>query len=56
VRVAGGEICTIDELSVQSAWRGRGYATALITSLQSGKRTHPGVGPGDGSAAAVAFP
>lgn len=37
----GGEICTIDELYVQPAWRGRGFATALIAELQSGRLLRP---------------
>ena len=37
----GGEICTIDELYVGPAWRGRGYASALITALRSGPPLWP---------------
>ena len=32
----GGEICTIDELYIEPAFRGRGHATALLTSLREG--------------------
>jgi len=31
----GGEICTIDELYVRPAWRGRGFGSTLLTSLES---------------------
>jgi ribosomal protein S18 acetylase RimI-like enzyme len=31
----GGEICTVDELYVRPAWRGRGFATQLLERLES---------------------
>ena len=37
----GGEICTIDELYLKPEWRGRGHATEMLTSLQSGAPLWP---------------
>lgn len=37
----GGEICTLDELYVQPAWRSRGYATKLVQILASGEGIWP---------------
>ena len=37
----GGEICTVDEIYVQPAWRGQGYASALITSLSTASNLWP---------------
>jgi GNAT superfamily N-acetyltransferase len=37
----GGEICTIDELYLEPAWRSRGYGSALLTALQSGEPFWP---------------
>lgn len=39
----GGEICTIDEVYIAAEWRGRGHATALVRSLESGGPLWPGV-------------
>jgi GNAT superfamily N-acetyltransferase len=39
----GGEICVIDELYVQAAWRGQGHATTLITSLSAASDLWPGI-------------
>jgi GNAT superfamily N-acetyltransferase len=38
----GGEICTIDELYVRPEWRGQGWSTALVASLQRGNELWPG--------------
>jgi len=45
----GGEVCTIDELYVEPAWRGVGYATQLIDALARG------VGPWPPGAVAIAL-
>ena len=37
----GGEICIVDELYLQPAWRSQGYATELLTALQSGEPFWP---------------
>jgi GNAT superfamily N-acetyltransferase len=37
----GGEICTIDELYLEPAWRSHGYASALLTALQAGEPFWP---------------
>ena len=37
----GGEICTIDELYVEPALRGRGSATALVNALREGSSLWP---------------
>ena len=38
----GGEICTIDELYVRSAWRGRGLASRLVEALEPEGHLWPG--------------
>lgn len=38
----GGEICTIDEIYVEPARRGKGDATSLVTSLRKGSVLWPG--------------
>lgn len=38
----GGEICTIDELYVRPEWRGQGWSSTLVASLQRGTELWPG--------------
>jgi ribosomal protein S18 acetylase RimI-like enzyme len=37
----GGEICTIDELFIEPAWRGRGFGSTLLASLESDRTLWP---------------
>ena len=37
----GGEVCTLDEIYVAPAWRGRGLGTALVEALRRGAPLWP---------------